>query len=217
MIGQKTHYAMAEIRIFRTDTLGNSKGNADTAEDAAEDLLDQCGFNDQFDITREGRLSGQWGRCSVYDDWIAEFKEQATLTDGDVNLLVYNNNLGQGFYWSNDAALGKGPEEPTASSPGIAIVNGYISFDKTIYQNMVKHEILHTLDCDHNDATQYTPWTGRASSPLCTGYTESVRGGNDLPQKGECQEEFEGANFHSPDISDCAIDVAEGYLQNHNI
>lgn len=208
---------MAEIRIFRTDTLGNSKSNADQAEDAVEDLLDQCGFNNQFNITRKGELSGQWGSCSVYDDWIAEFEQQANLTDGDINLLVYNNNLGQGFVWSNDAALGKASERLTDSSPGVAIVNSYINFDNTIYENIVKHEILHTLDCEHNDGDQYTPITGRASSPMCTGYTETVRGGNELPDQGECQEEFKGANFHSPDISDCAIDVAEGYLQNLNI
>lgn len=208
---------MAEIRLFRTDSLGNSQTKVDVAEEAVKDLLDQCDLNSTFDITREGRLSGEWGSCSVYDDWIDEFKQQATLTDGDVNVLIYNNSLAQGFVYSNDAALGKGPDNTTATSPGVAIVNGYISETKTIYQNMVKHEILHTLDVDHSDGTQYTPITGKESSPMCTGYTEQIRGGNKLPDPGPCQDPFEGANFHSKKLSDCAIDNAKSYVEDQGL
>ena len=219
--------ATANIHLYWTDQSKVNSADIDDAENALEDALSQIGRSSFFDIKRQGSLSGDWDGNS-YDFYMDKFKNKINSQQGDCHMLLYHKDPVYGFSFSDSAMAGIAEDLLSSTSAPHAAVNVYLNYyDSTVFQNFVRHEFLHQLipsekapidSNEHSIGTQYHEGgdlLGTESSPMLTGYTEDIRGGNEKPSQCCGQSEVYTADFHSPEISACAKTVSNDTLDNY--
>jgi hypothetical protein len=216
-----------DVRIYSGGDVRQS--SVDMAINSIEGLFNQMGRSD-WDVIDNGSLS-----LSVnytYDQYRQEFKEKRPHTfTGDVYGLIYNRALIDGWTFSDECVCGYSwnlVDSDNVNGTPVFIINANIrDVDTTMYKNFAKHELLHNFlrndiafdpGNDHSWGTQYhtARWdlSGTESSPMLTGYTESVRRGNQKPDSCCNKDKVRGADYHSGSVSDCAIGEANIVLDN---
>lgn len=214
---------VVEINLHATTELSTLHPIIGTSayEVAANELrtkFSELGIDDRVELNERGKIDVDWENCSSYDDYLDKLESKTFYFTWkkQYDILLYKYNVADGFVWSNEAALGYNRQNVTKSQRGLSVVNAFPhGFDKRVYKNMVIHEFLHGLGVDHNDGNQYEDAFGNLyTSPMATGYTESIRGGNELPEPGDCCDNFKGADWHSGEISNCARDKTDSYLRS---
>lgn len=210
-----------DIWVWRTTNAGS--GAQDNAVDALQNAVEQIGYTDEFYVSDQGELAGNWPGHGTYDEYLDEFNQQRPFTyDGDLHYLVYRQPLLEGWSFTDDAAAGKATSWLRSSTSPKAIVNADLSnYDMTTYTNFVKHEFMHTVlddfyapeyDNDHSFGAQ-VGWLAE-NTPMLTGYAESKRGGNEKPSECCNKDNVETSNYHTGSLSSCTIDEAQRWLDN---
>lgn len=210
-----------DIWVWRTNNAGS--GAQDTAVNALQSVVSEMGYSDEFYVSDQGELDGNWPGDGTYDDYIDEFDQQRPFTyDGDLHYLIYRQPLIDGFSFTDDAAAGYATGSLTATNSPRSIANADMSnWDLTTYKNFVKHEFLHTI-LDGSNA----PDTGNEHSfgaqvgwlcentPMLTGYAESRRGGNDKPDSCCNKNSVGTCDAHTGSPSSCTITEAQRWMSD---
>jgi hypothetical protein len=211
---------MPTVHLYWTDQWRMSSGDVDVGKDALDNAVNQLEnsglLNVDIDIRKEHELSGDWGSCEDYDNYTDEFDKQIYQSYGHGYFLLYHEPLLDGFSYSDPGRMGtmKGAPLDHDTHP-MAITNIDLdTIDERIYRNTVMQEFLHMLSVGHDDGEQYENWYGKENSPMVTGYAESRRGGNPMPDYLCDVEETTECNYHNGSLSSCAIGDAVDHLNS---
>ncbi|MGZ0746365.1 hypothetical protein [Haloparvum sp. AD34] len=189
-------------------------GALSKAEDALNEI--EAETDKSVYIYNEGEVTLDYAPYDTYSEFIDNFRYEANLADGNLNMLLYWADIASGWLSCSDnshypfAGIAGGTYE-SGNSPHALINEDLTSYSDRAFKNIVKQEALHACGCEHKDGDNSS---GGYNTPMLTGYAESFS--DNTPPSTTCDgnNPYEVDSWKA-DLTNCAIYQFEYHLNNN--
>jgi hypothetical protein len=189
---------------------------------AIEDMANQLGVDYTYDW--RGTADGSYDKSMSYGELQDEFRANNSLDSGEFNILIYYRDATDPDHAGQSQGSYKQGNTPS-SVVNFGVV-GYVS--ATAYRNTVMHEMGHLMltesgapadtgsgyNAEHSYGVQYTPGTGRETSPMTTWYTGQYGNAGETPPVCCGGDDIKKAAYHNAQMSSCSVSDMTDWLSN---
>lgn len=188
-----------------------SSGAVSKAVDALDEIDVETDKN--VYVIEEGEVTLDYAPYDTYSEFVDNFRYEANLVEGSVNMLLYWADIADGWLSCDDSTdypfvgIAGGTYE-SGSTPHALINEDLTTYSDRAFKNIVKQEVLHPCSCEHSDGDNTS---GGKNTPMLTGYAESFS--NNTPPSTTCDgnEPYEVDSWKA-DLTTCTKSQFEYHL-----